>query len=36
MFFDLETKTIKDDNPQKYVGQIKSSSMSVKCHHADF
>jgi hypothetical protein len=32
--YDLETKTIKDGNPQKDVGQQKSSSKSVKCHHA--
>ena len=32
--YDLKTKTIKDDNPQKDVGQQKSSSWSVKCHHA--
>jgi hypothetical protein len=33
--YDLETKTIiKDGNPQKDVGQTKSSSRSVKCHHA--
>ena len=33
--YDLETTQIrKDDNPQKDVGQQKSSSKSVKCHHA--
>jgi hypothetical protein len=32
--YDLETKTIKDDNPQKDVGHKKISSSSVKCHHA--
>ena len=32
--YDLKTTTIKDDNPQKDVGQQKSSSSSVKCHHA--
>jgi hypothetical protein len=33
--YDLETKQIiKDGNPQKDVGQTKSSSSSVKCHHA--
>jgi hypothetical protein len=32
--YDLETKTIKDDNPQKDVEHKKISSSSVKCHHA--
>jgi hypothetical protein len=30
----LETKTIKDGNPQKDVGHNKKSSSSVKCRHA--